>query len=158
MSTRGRGLAVLVALLALVLPAAAGAGVGAGNGNAYGRDAVRPTPPDVKFKATKATKRHLVEQGTAMGAASALQATTSKTPALGTVRPFVAVNFNTGAPFLTNATLRGVGDKTEVWVQNNRSFPAGDCRNDNPADLMITDAQIQSLVTAFDTKMFPTES
>src|SRR4051812_12874517 len=128
MSSKGRGFAVLFALLALALASAAGAG--AGNGNAYGRDGVKPTPPDVKFAASKAKKKQLVQQAVALGAAEAA-AGPSKTPPLGTVRPFVAINFNTGGPFLTNATLRGVGKNIEVWVQNNRSFPSGDCRNAN---------------------------
>ncbi len=64
----------------------------------------------------------------------------------------------TGSPFLTNATLRGVGNKVEIWVQNNRAFPAGDCRNADPADLAITDQQVASLVAAFDHTMFPIES
>jgi hypothetical protein len=157
---RGRGFAVLMMLLALAVPAAAGAGSGGnGNGNAHGRDGVKPVQPDVKFKASKAKKKELVETGVALGAQAAAAATAeSKTPAVGTVRPFVAIDFNTGGPFLTNATLRGVGKNIEVWVQNNRAFPAGDCRNANPADLEITDAQIDSLITAFDDRMFPTES
>ena len=66
---RGRGLAVLMMLLALAVPTAAGAGAGGnGNGNSYGRDAVRPVQPDVKFKASKARKKELVETGIALGA------------------------------------------------------------------------------------------
>jgi hypothetical protein len=157
---RGRGLAVLTMLLALAMPTAAGAGAGGnGNGNAYGRDGVKPAPPNVKFKASKAKKKELVETGIALGAEPAAAATAeSKTPPVGTVRPFVAIDFNTGGPFLTNATLRGVGKNIEVWVQNNRTFPAGDCRNANPDDLAITDDQVQSLISAFDSRMYPTES
>src|SRR5215211_6331224 len=161
MSLWGRGFAVLTILSALVLPVAAGAGAGNGNGNgnAYGRDGVKPTPPDVKASTSKKTKKKLQEEGAALGAeVVATEALPSKTPNLGTIRSFVAVNFNTGSPFLTNATLRGVGNKIEVWVQNNRSFPAGDCRNANPADLAITNEQIAHLVEDFDTNMFPNES
>src|SRR6266545_7944680 len=121
------------------------------------REGLRPVPPDVKFKATKAKKKQLVEQGVALGGAAAAEAA-STTPPIGTVRPLVATNFNTGSPFLTNATLRGVGNKVEIWVQNNRAFPAGDCRNADPADLAITDQQVASLVAAFDHTMFPIES
>ena len=99
----------------------------------------------------------IVEQGVALGGAAAAEAA-STTPPIGTVRPLVATNFNTGSPFLTNATLRGVGNKVEIWVQNNRAFPAGDCRNADPADLAITDQQVASLVAAFDHTMFPIES
>jgi len=158
LSSWGRGLAVLTILSALVLTVAAGAGAGNGNGNAYGRDGVKPTPPDVKVSKSKKAKKKLEEQGQALGAEPAAAATESKTPPLNTVRPFVVVDFNTGGPFLTNATLRGVGEKIEVWVQNNRSFPAGDCRNADPNDVAITDQQIQELIDAFDKNMFPKES
>src|SRR4051812_8528116 len=86
---RGRGFAVLMMLLALAVPTAAGAG-GNGNGNAYGRDAVRPVQPNVKFKASKAKKKELVDAGVALGAQAATAATAeSQTPPVGTVRPFV---------------------------------------------------------------------
>src|SRR5215211_3257658 len=161
MSLWGRGFAVLTILSALVLPVAAGAGAGNGNGNgnAYGRDGVKPTPPDVKASTSRKTKKKLQEEGAALGAeVVATEALPSKTPTLGTIRSFVAVNFNTGSPFLTNATLRGVGNKIEVWVQNNRSFPTGDCRNSDPADLAITTDQVNSLIGAFDNNMYPKES
>src|SRR5215218_8738049 len=119
----------MLSVLVLAAAAGAGAGNGNGNGNAYGRDGVKPTPPDVKVSTSKKTKMQLEEQGVALGAEPAVAAAESKTPPLNTVRPFVAVNFNTGGPFLTNATLRGVGNKIEVWVQNTRTFPTGDCRN-----------------------------
>jgi hypothetical protein len=154
-----RGTAVLVAIVALALTAATGAVAADGNGNGKGRDGVRPVPADVKVKKGKKAKAQLEAQGAAMGADAAAAADEpSKTPPIGTVRPWVATTFPSGQLFLTNATLRGVGEKIEVWVQNARSFPAGDCRNTNPADLAITDAQVQSLITAFDEDMFPIES
>jgi hypothetical protein len=162
-ATKGRGFAVLIVIAVLVLglaaSASAGSGEGNGNGNglANGRDGARPTPPDVKVSTSKSKKKQLKEEGATLGAPTAT-ALPSKTPPLGTVRPFVATNFNTGGLFLTNATLRGVGNKIEVWVQNNRSFPVGDCRNANPTDLTISDQQVTDLINAFDTKMFPTES
>src|SRR5215204_1924393 len=102
-------------LSALVLTAAAGAGAGNGNGNAYGRDGVKPVPADVKVNTSKKAKKKLQDEALAAGIdAPAVAATESKTPPVGTVRPFIAVNFNSGALFLTQATLKGVGDKIEV--------------------------------------------
>ena len=154
-SIMGRGLAVLVVLIALAVPSIAAAANG--NGNAYGRDGVRPVPPDVKVKVTKQKKKELAEQMDAAGATTP-GTTASKTPPLNTVRPWLAIDIRTGGLIAANFTLKGVGQKIEVWVQNTRTFPAGDCRNTNPADLAITDAQVASLIAAFDSNMFPIES
>lgn len=53
--------------------------------------------------------------------------------------------------------LRGVGVHTEVWVQQDLDFPAGDCRNDGVRNV-VTDHQVQDLVSAFDTTIYPRES
>jgi hypothetical protein len=164
MSTRGRGLAVLVVLLALAVPAAAAAGGGGGRDDDQGsrRDRVRPVPADVKAKVSKKRRQELAEEGAALATAGSPVATVapavSKTPPINTVRPWFAVRFDTGGLIAANFTLRGVGKKIEVWVQNARSFPAGDCRNTNPVDLEITDAQVTRLIQEFDTNMHPREA
>ncbi|MDQ0366781.1 immune inhibitor A domain-containing protein [Catenuloplanes indicus] len=79
------------------------------------------------------------------------------TPPVGTVRAWPALDDAQGRLYLKEYTLRGVGDKIEVWVANDRSFPEGDCRN--PTDpVAITDTQVADLVNEFDTNMFPKES
>jgi hypothetical protein len=153
------GVALGAALLTLLLAGTASAGAANGNGNAYGRDGVKLVPPNLKIPHGKKALQQLLADAKAAGAdeVEALDAT-STTPPIGTVRTLVATNFVTGGLFGVSATLRGVGDKIEVWVQNNRNFPAGDCRNTNPVDLSITDGQIDQLITAFDEDMFPVES
>jgi hypothetical protein len=54
-------------------------------------------------------------------------------------------------------TLRAVGEHIEVWVQDDTTFPDGDCRNDGERN-MVTDAQVQYLVNQFDTNIYPKES
>ncbi|WP_161605938.1 immune inhibitor A domain-containing protein [Microlunatus speluncae] len=54
-------------------------------------------------------------------------------------------------------TLRGIGDKIEIWVQSDINYPAGDCRNDGVRNV-ITDAQVQSMITEFDGNILPKES
>jgi len=81
-----------------------------------------------------------------------------ETPPVGTVRQWLALNGNTGAISRKDFVLRGVGNKIEVWVALDTAFPAGDCRNNNPADTSVTDAQVGGLITAFDTNMFPKET
>lgn len=85
-------------------------------------------------------------------------AATAATPPVGTVRPWLALDDANGRLYLKEYTLRAVGDKIEVWVANDLSFPAGDCRNQIPNSTTVTDAQAQSLVTEFDTNMFPKET
>jgi hypothetical protein len=159
-STRRRGLAVLAGLLALLVPAAAGAGGDGrnGHGHAYGHG-VKPVPADVKAKFTKAGRKALREQFESSDAATAQsEALASQTQPIGTVGAWPAIRFDTGGLFGALFTLRGVGQKIEVWVQNTRTFPTGDCRNENPADLAITEEQVASLIAAFDDDMFPIES
>jgi Immune inhibitor A peptidase M6 len=80
------------------------------------------------------------------------------TPPVGTVRPWLALDDQQGRLYLKDYTLRAVGDKIEVWVANDTSFPAGDCRNQIPNSTTVTDAQAQSLATEFDTNMYPKET
>ncbi len=75
---------------------------------------------------------------------------------------------------LKTYTLRGAGQKVEVWVANNLNFPNttmlnpltpdpadtftyNDCRNDGVRNV-VTNAQVQYLINEFDTNIFPTES
>ena len=42
---------------------------------------------------------------------------------------WLALNDVTGAIYFKTYTLRGLGDHIQVWVADDRAFPAGDCRN-----------------------------
>lgn len=53
--------------------------------------------------------------------------------------------------------LRGVGDNIEIWVQADINFPTGDCRNDGVRNV-VTDAQVNAMITEFDTNILPKES
>lgn len=70
---------------------------------------------------------------------------------------FLALNDYTGGIYLKAYVLRGLGDKIEVWVPENTSFPDGDCRN-TLGLTEITDAQIASFVSEFDNNIYPKES
>jgi hypothetical protein len=80
------------------------------------------------------------------------------TPPVGTVREWLALDDYNGGVYRKQFTLRGVGDKIEVWVANDTSFPAGDCRAQIPNSTVVTDAQVNDLVNQFDTNMFPKET
>ncbi|MEE6263279.1 peptidase M6 immune inhibitor A [Plantactinospora sonchi] len=81
-----------------------------------------------------------------------------ETPPVGTVRSWPARDDTDGSLYLKNYTLRAIGQKIEVWVADDLAFPEGDCRNAVPGTTDVTDAQVRSLVTEFDTNMYPKET
>ncbi len=80
------------------------------------------------------------------------------TPPVGTVRQWLGLDDFNGRLYRKDYTLRGVGNNIEVWVANDLSFPAGDCRAQIPTSTQVTDAQVADLVTQFDTNMYPKET
>jgi hypothetical protein len=80
------------------------------------------------------------------------------TPPVGTVRSWLGLDDFNGTLYRKDYTLRGVGDKIEVWVANDTSFPAGDCRAQIPGSTDVTDAQVARLITEFDGNMYPKET
>ncbi|HEY7622728.1 MAG TPA: choice-of-anchor J domain-containing protein [Solirubrobacteraceae bacterium] len=90
--------------------------------------------------------------------ARALAAPAAETPPVGTVRQWIALDDFNGILYRKDYTLRGVGDKIEVWVANDLAFPAGDCRTQIASSTVITDAQVERLITEFDGNMYPKET
>jgi hypothetical protein len=90
--------------------------------------------------------------------ARAFAAPEADTPPVGTVRQWIALDDVQGILYRKDYTLRGVGDKIEVWVANDIAFPAGDCRLQIPSSTVITDAQVARLVSEFDSNMYPKET
>ena len=82
----------------------------------------------------------------------------AETPPVGTVRQWLGRDQVQGRLYRKDYTLRGVGDKIEVWVANDTAFPAGDCRNQIPNTTTVTDAQVADLVEQFDSNIFPLET
>ena len=80
------------------------------------------------------------------------------TPPVGTVRQWLGRDQTRGILYRKNYTLRGVGDKIEVWVANDTAFPAGDCRNQIANTTTVTDAQVADLIEQFDSNIFPLET
>jgi hypothetical protein len=84
-------------------------------------------------------------------------------PESGDVRLWLALDDVNGFLYAKEFTLRGLGDRVEVWVASGEdeissglAFPAGDCRN-GPLTA-ISDAQVAQLVAEFDGTIFPLES
>ena len=149
MQRRGRGAFALAATaLALTVPAAALGGNG--NGNGPKGDVVHLG--DIKVKKPK--KQDLPAAVPAESAAAVAAAAAEESPPIGTVKIWPTINILTGGVSLSTFTLQGVGDKIEIWVANNLTFPAGDCRNDGVRNV-ITPAQVCYFVDQFDGNIEP---
>jgi immune inhibitor InhA-like protein len=79
-------------------------------------------------------------------------------PPIGTVKTFLILDDFFGIYRLANFTLRGVGTHAVAWVQNNATFPAGDCRNNFSDRIQVTDSQVNYLLNQFDTNIWPKEA
>ena len=76
---------------------------------------------------------------------------------VGDNKTWLALNDATGGIYAKTYTLRGLGDHIQVWVADDREFPAGDCRNALGLT-EITDSQVDNFVSEFDTNIYPAES
>lgn len=85
----------------------------------------------------------------AAGASSA-----AATVAVGNQKIFFYLDDYRGSYYLSYFTLRAIGDKAEVWVQNNLGWRTGDPR---PMPV-VTDAQVAYLLDQFQTNMLPKET
>jgi hypothetical protein len=142
--------ALLVVPLLQVLPASAAAGA----------PTTAPAPTDTR----ELTRKDFTLNGKPVVVPNHYQpsarraAAAGVTPPVGTVRPWLALDDAQGRLYLKDYTLRAVGEKIEVWVANDTSFPAGDCRSQIPDSTTITDEQAESLVSEFDNNMYPKET
>jgi hypothetical protein len=148
--------AVTAALVAPVASATAEPGSSRPAGSslsAPGSDQTQTGPDYNDGKPLAAT----VQLRKAIRAQNRAQAAEAQDAAVGDTLPWLALNDFTGAIYLKNYVLRGIGDNIEVWVAADTTFPAGDCRNDlGMTD--ITDEQVNSFIHEFDTNIYPKES
>jgi hypothetical protein len=153
MSRRKFAVGVVAAACLGALPGAASAAV---TTKAAGSPAagVRELPPGKTYSTSRLGE--LRGSQAQRKAAPSLKA--AETPPVGTVRQWIALDDQQGILYRKDYTLRGVGDHIEVWVANDLSFPAGDCRAQIPGSTEITDAQVQHLITEFDGNMYPKET
>ena len=143
--------ALLVVSLLQVLPAPAAAGA----------PTAAPPPNDTR----ELTRKDFTFEGKPVVVPNSYQPSAKRsataaavTPPVGTVRPWLALDDVQGIVYLKEYTLRAVGDKIEVWVANDTSFPEGDCRNQIANTTTVTDAQVNSLVSEFDANIYPKET
>ncbi|MDR7279209.1 immune inhibitor A domain-containing protein [Catenuloplanes atrovinosus] len=119
---------------------------------------IEPQASDMRALDQEKAKSYKLDAGPSTKARKSAAATAAAgTPAVGTVRQWLALDDAQGRYYLKDYTLRGVGDKIEVWVANDTAYPEGDCRNPTGATV-VTDQQVNDLVVEFDTNMFPKET
>jgi hypothetical protein len=75
-------------------------------------------------------------------------------PPLGTQRIWPVIDFSAGDAVPESFVLRAAGERVEVWVAEDLSFPSGDCRNDGVRDV-ITDDQALAMARQFDRNVYP---
>ena len=75
-------------------------------------------------------------------------------PPVGTKKIWPVIDFAAGDAAPELFTLRAVGERIEVWVADDLSFPGADCRNDGSRNV-VTDAQARYLADQFDRNIQP---
>ena len=121
---------------------------------------VARTSSDIEFKPVDAgTDAKIVSMDVTSDGDGFASSSASKA-AVGTQRTYLALNTYSGNLNLMSVTLRGENDKCEVWVADNRNFPASDPlnRNSDPANLEITDAQVAMILDEFANNIYTTEA
>ena len=118
-----------------------------------------------------AAQRQTAQDATAQPSAMAAAAS-AESPPVGTVKSWLALD-DTKGYYVKSFQLMGVGDHIEIWVAVRKNadgsysqaldYPAGStgaCRNTvfGGQEITVTDSQVQSFITEFDTNMYPKES
>lgn len=142
----------LVSIIAAAGLAAISATAASAATTAAPRSDIREIPAGKKYSTAKLDLHQARARSFAAPQAAAV------TPPVGTVRTWLGLDDFNGILYRKQYTLRGVGDHIEVWVANDTSFPAGDCRAQIPNSTTVTDAQVARLISEFDTNMYPKET
>jgi len=92
------------------------------------------------------------------------------TPAVGKRRLWPTIDdtdssSDTGGAYFKKYKLRGISKHAEFWtgadsdeISRGLRYPDGDCRNDDPRRIKVTNGQVKYFLKAFEKKMYPRES
>ena len=84
-------------------------------------------------------------------------ANTNRPPKIGDVRIWLALD-DTAGFYLKEFVLRGTSKSAELWTAVDLSYLEGDCRNDDPARVDVSDAQVAYMLGEFQTNIRPTDT
>ncbi len=110
---------------------------------------------EISSKAKYSTKKLGLSNG---ARAKARAAAAGETPPVGTTRTLIGLDDFNGVLYRKSYTLQAVGAHIEVWVADDTSFLAGDCRTQVADTTTVTRAQAEYLAAQFDDNMYPKES
>ncbi|MBB3043669.1 immune inhibitor A [Nocardioides sp. LMS-CY] len=142
------GVALATCAAGLLIPSGASSAAPSTTADRAAPSDVREISPDAKYSTKGLAMRRAQARANTLAAAA--------TPPVGTTRSWLALDDFNGRLYLKPYTLKGVGDKIEVWVADDTSFPAGDCRG--TASTEVTQAQVDRLISEFDGNMYPKET
>lgn len=117
-----------------------------------GASDTREISPKKQFSTAKLNQKMTAQQRKQKSQAAAA------TPPVGTTRTLIALDDYKGVFYLKSYTLQAVGAHIEVWVADDTSFPAGDCRAQVANTTTVTRAQAEGLAAEFDNNIYPKES
>ncbi len=161
---RRRAVAAVAAVIALGLSIAAPPTATAQPGAPARKHAVTSDVREVPLKKAYSTKKlDMAGKASTKASTEAQQRTQAEseaagTPPVGTTRTLLALDDYNGILYRKSYTLQAVGAHIEVWVADDTSFPAGDCRTQIPNTTTVTRAQAEELANQFDSNIFPKES
>jgi len=146
-STAKRVGALLMALFTATLMFAQAAPLVQGASPADAKDDTKEIRKELRGKDAKLTKQ------------VPSQALANRPPKVGDVRLWIALDDTAESPYYVKPfVLRGESDAAELWTAVNLAYPDGDCRNDDPARVEVTDAQVQYMLGEFDSNIRPTDT
>jgi hypothetical protein len=81
----------------------------------------------------------------------------SRPAKVGDIRTWLAYD-DTSGYYLKDFVLRGVNKTAELWTALDLSYPEGDCRNDDPTRVQVSDAQVAYMLQQFADNIRPTDT
>jgi hypothetical protein len=76
---------------------------------------------------------------------------------VGDIRTWLAYD-DTSGYYLKDFVLRGANKTAELWTALDLLYPEGDCRNDDPARVLVSDAQVAYLLEQFANTIRPIDT
>lgn len=122
--------------------------------------AAKPDRPGSDTKELKADQRgkHVKVNKNAAALKKQPKDNTNRPPKVGDIRTWLAYDDVAGGYYLKDFVMRGQNKTAELWTALDLAYPDGDCRNDNPARVQVTNQQVAYLLGEFSSNIRPTDT